>query len=158
MYIQLDRNNGALVGYLKEDPDERFDNKGDRMVVLDVYFDAAREIKDGHRRNEYYRMPVVVFGEYTSYARTLCKGDCIIAIGRRKLEKPRGFTTNPLMVSKRNFGFIGGTGITRAWLSELDAYQKNEAARRLEQIKPKRGKKKAQEDNDKFTDIKGDWY
>ena len=155
MYIQLDSNNGALVGYLKEDPDERRDNDGNRMVVLDVYFDAAREIHDGRRRNEFYRMPVVVFGEYTSYARTLSKGDCIFAVGRRKLEKPRGFATNPLMVSKRNFGFIGGTGITRAWLSEMDAYKRNEAAKIMKGAKQK---KKNTEDNDKFTDIKGDWY
>lgn len=155
MYIQLDSNNGALVGYLKEDPDERRDNDGNRMVVLDVYFDAAREIHDGRRHNEFYRMPVVVFGEYTSYARTLSKGDCIIAVGRRKLEPPKGFRTNPLMVSKRNFGFIGGTGITRAWLSEMDAYKRNEAAKIMKGAKQK---KKNTEDNDKFTDIKGDWY
>ena len=155
MYKQLDRDNGLLVGYLKEFPDERVDNKGDRMVVLDVYYDAARELKEGHRRNEYFRMPVVVFGDYTSYARTLSKGDCIIAVGRRRVEPPRGFKTNPLMVSKRNFGFIGGTGITRAWKSELDAYQKNLAAEQVE--KPKRGRKK-QTDEDKFTEIQKDWW
>lgn len=155
MYRQIDSENGMLVGYLNEYPDERFDNKGNRMVVLNVCYDASREFTDGHRHNEIYRMPVVVFGEYTSYARTLTKGDCIIAFGRRKLEPPRGFKTNPLMVSKRNFGFIGGTGITRAWKSELDAYQKNLAAQQVE--KPRRGKKK-QADEDKFTEIQKDWW
>lgn len=158
MYIQLDPNNGMLVGYLKEYPSERYDAKGNRMIVLNVYYDAARELKDGHRKNEYYHMPVVVFGEYASYARTLTIGDCVIAVGRRKVEPPRGFHTNPMMVSKRNFGFIGGTGITRAWRSELEAYKQNEAVKQIEQIKPKRGKKKQDSDNDKFTDIKGDWY
>lgn len=155
MYIQLDQNNGMLVGYLKEYPSERYDAKGNRMVVLNVCYDAARKLKDGHRKNEHYHMPVVVFGEYASYARTLTIGDCVIAIGRRKVEPPRGFVTNPIMVSKRNFGFIGGTGITRAWVSELDAFQKNEAVKNAE--RPKRRKTKSA-DEDKFTEIQKDWW
>ncbi len=155
MYLQLDQNNGMLVGYLKEYPDERYDSNGNRMVVLDVYYGASRELVDGSRRSQYYHMPVVVFGEYVSYARTLTKGDCVIAVGHRKVEPPRGFVTNPLMVSKRNFGFIGGTGITRAWMSELDAFQKNEAAKKIG--KPTRKKGKAA-DEDKFTEIQKDWW
>ena len=37
----------------------------------------------------------------------------------------------------------------------MDAYKRNEAAKIMKGAKQK---KKNTEDNDKFTDIKGDWY
>lgn len=158
MYIQLDKTHGVLVGYLNKDPDLRHDKTGKRMVVLDVCYDAFRgRDEDDHRHNTIIRMPCVVYDEYTSYARTLQKGDCIIAVGERRLEPPKGFTTNPITVGKRRFGFIGGTGITRAWTSELEAYQKNQIVKELKKSK-RQGKKQVNTETDKFSEIKSDWY
>ena len=154
MFWQIDEDYGLLSGYLGSEPSERRDKNGKRMIVLDVCYNSARlRQANGSRHNTVFHIPVVVFGEYASYARTLVKGDCILAVGAHPLKPPRGYTTNPLMVGKRNFGFIGGTGITRAWTSELDTYQKNEAFRRA-------GKPKMIEENDddKFDEINGDEY
>ena len=156
MFWQLDKDNGLLTGYLAEDPSERRDRTGKRMIVLDVCYDAERiPYADGHRHNTIRRMPVVVFGEYTSYARTLVKGDCVIAIGERPLKPPRGYTTNPMMVGKKSFGFIGGTGITRAWKSELDQYRENEIVQEIKG-KKRNNKKQIKESADKFDEITGD--
>ena len=160
MFWQLDKDTGMLVGYLGSDPDERKDRNGKRMVVLDVCYNAIRvPCEDGHRHNTVLHMPCVVFGEYTSYARTLSKGDCILAVGERPLEPPRGYTTNPIMVGKRKFGFIGGTGIQRAWTEEQAAYEKNEAVKAVKSAG--RGRKKKQKidiSDDKFSEISGEWY
>lgn len=157
MFIQLDKDTGMLIGYLGSDPEERKDRTGKRMVVLDVCYNAMRVPQpDGHRHNTVFHMPCIVFGEYTSYARTLSKGDCVLAIGDRPLEPPRGYVTNPMLVGKRKFGFIGGTGIQRAWTEEKETYEKNETVKK---IKKSTGKKRKEVvEDDKFDEINGDWY
>ena len=158
MYWQLDKDSGMLVGYLGSDPDERRDKTGKRMIVLDVCYNAIREpCADGHRHNRVLHMPCVVFGEYTSYARTLSKGDCVLAIGDRPLEPPRGYTTNPMMVGKRRFGFIGGTGIQRTWLEEQAAFEKNEIVKKVKATKTK-SKAPLYNEDDKYEEIDGDLY
>ena len=160
MFWQLDADNGMLVGYLGSDPDERTDKTGKRFIVLDVCYNAMRIPQpDGRRHNTIFHMPVCVFGEYSSYARTLQKGDCVIAIGERPLEPPRGYVANPVCVGKRKFGFIGGTGITRTWMEEKSMYEKNQTTKSLNETKGRR-KKKAETDlsDDKFDEINGDLY
>lgn len=159
MFWQLDSENGMLVGYLGSDPDERTDKTGKRMIVLDVCYNAIRvPCADGHRHNTILHMPCVVFGEYTSYARTLSKGDCILAVGERPLEPPRGYVANPIMVGKRKFGFIGGTGIQRTWTEEKTAYERNESVRAINEIRGKGKRKKQVDEVDKFDEIDGDSY
>jgi hypothetical protein len=160
MFIQLDKENGFLIGYLGSDPDERTDKGGRRFVVLDVCYAAMRiPQENGRRHNTVFHMPCCVFGEYSSYARTLQKGDCVLAIGERPLEPPHGYVANPICVGKRKFGFIGGTGITRSWKEEKAMFEKNQVTKAINATKG-RGKKKqtVDVDDDKFSEISGDWY
>lgn len=154
MLHQITDKIAFVSGYLGTDPLERRDKNGKRIVTLDVVYDRLHKRRpQGEPRSRLLHIPVVVTEEYTSYARTLQKGDCVLAVGYRPLQPPKGYTANPLIVSKYDCGFIGGTGITRAWTSEAEAYTKNQVARMNAKIK-----KSAKEDNDKFGEIRGDWY
>ena len=153
MLHQLDAYHALITGYLNADPSERKDKTGKRMVVLDVVYDRMRHRNPSGQRSRLLRLSVVVFGEYTSYARTLVKGDCVLAVGQRPLEPPKGYEANPMLVGKQSFGFIGGTGITRAWKSEADAYTKNVMSARVKEIQESNRK-----EDDKFDEIQGDWY
>lgn len=155
MFQQFDDYHGFLVGYLYADPKDSKDKTGKRVVVLDVAYGSTRD--EYSKRRTILRMPCVIFDEYTSYARTLKKGDCVIAFGDRRPEPPRGFKMNPMMVGKKHFGFIGGTGITRAWKTEAEAFTKNQIVHELKQAK-RQTKKQSNTESDKFTEIKSDLY
>lgn len=161
MFWQLDADYGLLAGYLSKDPEVRHNVKGERYVVLEVSYNAIRVPQpNGKRHNTVLKMPVCVYGEYTSDARLLQKGDCVLAVGERPLEPPRGYTTNPMMIGKRNFGVLMHSQTTRAFMLEAAAYQHNEAVKQLNET-AKRGRRKQQpvEDEDKgFSEIKGDDY
>lgn len=157
MLHQLDDKTAFACGYLYSEPLERTDRTGKRMVVLDVAYDKLhhRLPSNEKRRSKTLRLSVMIFGEYTSYARTLRKGDCVLCIGTRPIEPARGYEANPMLVGKLGFGFIGGTGITRAWTSEAEAYTKNQVAKAARTAKAKAKEKR---DDDKFSEIRGDWY
>lgn len=158
MYRQIDKDTGMLAGYLSNDPEERRDRNGQRMIVLSVAYDSLRVYEsDGHRHNTVFKMPVVVMGDYTSYARLMSKGDCIFAIGQRRVEAPRGHTTNPLIVEKRHFGVLIGTGTSKAFEIEAEAHMNNEVVQRIKGAR-KQNKKKEDLSDDKFSEIQGDLY
>lgn len=153
---QFDKDNALVSGYLYADPTQTYDKNGERMVVLDVVYDRMHHRNpEGARRSRLLRLPVIVFGEYSSYARTLVKGDCVICIGHRPIEPPKGYDANPMLVGKFWFGFVGGTGITRAWRSEADTSMKNKVAR---SIKAAKSEQKRKSSDDKFSEIRSDWY
>ena len=152
MLHQLTEEMALLTGYLNAEPSERHDKNGKRMVVLDVAYDRLHHRRpEGESRSRTLRLFVVVTDEYTSYARTLQKGDCIICVGLRSVNDDK----TSMIVGKRCHGFIGGTGITRAWTSEAEAYTKNQVAKAARTAKAKAKEKR---DDDKFSEIRGDWY
>lgn len=154
MLYQLDKDIALVSGYLHTAPRESYDRAGERMICLNVAYDRMNHRRpQGESRSKILRLPIIVLGEYTSYARTLQKGDCVLCIGYRPIEIPKGYTVNSMLVGKNSFGFIGGTGITRAWTSEADAYTKNKVARAA-----KAAKKTDKQDDDIFGEIRGDWY
>ena len=157
MFWQLDADHGILSGYLTAEPSERKDRNGKRMIVLEVAFDSIRKpCADGHRHVTNIKMPVVVFGEYTSKARLMSKGDGVLCVGERPLEPPRGYTTNPMMIDKRRFGVLLGTESTKTWMEEAAAYERNEAVKAINATSKRR--KQQSEDNDNFSEIDGDLY
>lgn len=159
MFWQLDADHGMLAGYLTAEPNERKDRNGKRMIVLEVAFDCIRKpCADGHRHVTNIKMPVVVFGEYTSKARLMSKGDGVLCVGERPLEPPRGYTTNPMMIDKRRFGVLLGTESTKTWMEELAAYERNEAVKTLNAAAKKKRKKTPANDNDNFSEIDGDQW
>lgn len=158
MYWQLDSKHGAVCGYLIDDPKESVTKDGRRCVTLKVAYENHRAASDdGHRHNKTLHMSVCVFGEYASYARLMSEGDCVLAIGARKLNPPRGMTVNPMSVDKRTFGIILGTGTTNAFEVEVQSYVQDKVGQRIK--KSKRQNKKTEDvSNDVFKEINGDMY
>ena len=156
MLYQFDNDNALVVGYLDREPTKTHDKNGERMVVIEVVYDKMHHRNPtGARRSRLLRLPVIIFGEYSSYASTLVKGDCVLCVGHRPLEPPKGYDANPMLVGKYYFGFVGGTGITRAFREEVDTYTKNKVTRA---INVARENQKKRSDEDKFGEIRGDWY